>query len=39
MHFVCLLDGNIHTKFNHNMRDKPDNLLIGHKDATNPRFL
>ena len=37
--FVCLLDGKPHTKFNRNMRFKPDKPLIGHKDATNRPFL
>ena len=37
--FVCLLDGNPYTKFNRNIRNKPDKKIIGHKDATNRTFL
>ena len=33
--FVCLLDGKPDTKFNHFMHNKPDNLPIRHKVATN----
>ena len=36
---LCLLDGKPYTKFKAFMRDKPEEEIIGHKDATNRRFL